>query len=94
MSHQFRELAIGTERAGMFAKVAHDLQEPLLRRRSEKAPRRGAAEQTLASQAQQRIVLRPRPGEVAPLDLHARALILPFESPRPEPGQNHVDGQI
>ena len=58
------------------------------------APRRSASEQSLPGQAQDGVVLRARPGKIAPLDLLLGSLVLFFSRAAPEPGQNSVHGQI
>src|SRR5436190_23305693 len=62
---QLREFAIGAERVGMIAKVAHDLQQALLHGGAAKLCYLSSAQQAVARQAQNGVVLRRGPGEVA-----------------------------
>src|SRR4051812_32093818 len=78
----------------MFAKVAHDLQEPLLRRRSRQAPGRNTAEQPLAREPQNGVVLGARPGEITPFDFLARTFIFSLRRAAPQPGQDYIYGQV
>src|SRR5208337_2263021 len=93
-AHQFGEPALLAERIRVFAKVAQDLNQALLRRG---APQRAAApdpQQPLPRQFQKGIVLRWRPRRIPVLDELPDFFAAALGGARPEPREDRVDRQV
>jgi hypothetical protein len=81
--NQFRKPAVRTNSVRVFAKIADDLDQTLLVRRTFQNPWTGSSQQTLPRQFQNGIILRRRPREKPALDFALKFFIAAFLGSNP-----------
>lgn len=83
-----------TQRIGMLAEIAFDLEQTLLGCGASKQAPAAVAQQSLPRKTEQRVVLGGGPGEVAMFG-HLPERIVPADNrAHPEPGEHHIDGKV
>src|SRR6185437_3078462 len=81
--NQFWKPAIVAHRIRMIAKVAHDLNQPLLLRRAPQRAPRSVAKQPLPREFQNRVILSRRPMAKTAFNLALQFRVLAFECANP-----------